>query len=321
MHQPKVEFVYKFQNYNESNTSQHNYHDRRSSRSNKLFHTNYNLNVVYLTVFITQSYILPYKQWMNEKDFIIFVPYFKSEKVVKNSIFQTVKYGVILQTQLYKLHNIHKNMYNSKLQLIEKGNFELVQLIDDCAVRFCILPDIDFDRYYNEKNSCIYNLDAKLMKFHCKKVYCTPYALLEKLEVGNNKMMYADLNLTNISLPGTVVSMWKNSHKRAPISLKTCRIIEDSLQRGFGDRLSVPCLGVNCYFGNHHSLRLKNRPETITGERVNDYYARQNSRCKENIPLIERFIEYQTRLTKQEISTMNDHYMRFFGYNTCNRLI
>ena len=125
-----------------------------------------------------------------------------------------------------------------------------------------------------------------LMKFHCKKVFCKPYSLLKKLKVGNNKMMYADLNLTNISLPSTVVSMWKYSHKRAPISLKMCCIIEDSLQRGFGDRLSVPCLGVNCYFGNHHSLRLKNRPETINGERVNDYYARQNSRCKENIPLI-----------------------------------
>ena len=151
VHQPKVEFVYKFRNYNESNTSKHNYHNRRSSRSNKLFHTNYNLNTEYLTIFITQSYILPYKRWMNEKDFIIFVPYFKTETAVKNSIFQTVKYGVILQTQLYKLHNIHKNMYNSKLQLIEKGNFELVQTIDDRAVRFCILPDIEFSRYYNEK--------------------------------------------------------------------------------------------------------------------------------------------------------------------------
>ena len=28
VHQPKVEFVYKFQNYNESNTSKHNYHNR-----------------------------------------------------------------------------------------------------------------------------------------------------------------------------------------------------------------------------------------------------------------------------------------------------
>ena len=34
---------------------------------------------------------------MNEKDFIIFVPYFKTEKVVKNLIFQTIKYRVILQ--------------------------------------------------------------------------------------------------------------------------------------------------------------------------------------------------------------------------------
>ena len=160
-----------------------------------------------MTIFITQLYILPYKGWINEKDFIIFVPYFKTEMAVKNSIFQTVKYRVILQTQLSKLHNIHKNVYNSILQLIEKGNFELVQTIDDDAGRFCILPDIEFNRYYNDKNAYIYNLDAILMNFHCKKVFCKPYFLLKKLKVGNNKMMYADLNLTNISLPGTVVSM------------------------------------------------------------------------------------------------------------------
>ena len=31
MHQPKIEFVYKIRNYDESPTSQHNYHNRRSS--------------------------------------------------------------------------------------------------------------------------------------------------------------------------------------------------------------------------------------------------------------------------------------------------
>ena len=41
----------------------------------------------------------------------------------------------------------------------------------------------------------------------------------------------------------------------------------------------------------------------------------------ENIPLIEKVIEYKTRLTRQELLTMNDHYMRFVGYNTCNQLI
>ena len=85
--------------------------------------------------------------------------------------------------------------------------------------------------------------------------------------------------------------------------------------------LTLPCIGVNCYFGNHHSKWLKNRPETIDGKQNNDYYARKNSKCKENILLIDKFIEYKTKLTKQKITTMNDHYMRFVGYNTCNRLI
>ena len=75
---------------------------------------------------------------MNEKGFIIFVPYFKTEKFVENLIFQTIKYGVILQNQLSLLHNIHKDIFNSKLKLIEKGDLELVQPIDDHALRFFI---------------------------------------------------------------------------------------------------------------------------------------------------------------------------------------
>lgn len=59
--QPKVELVHRFRNYDESPTSQHNYHNRRSSKSNKLFHTDYNLNTEYLKHFFTKSYILPYK--------------------------------------------------------------------------------------------------------------------------------------------------------------------------------------------------------------------------------------------------------------------
>ena len=88
--------------------------------------------------------------------------------------------------------------------------------------------------------------------------------------------MYGSINLSNITLPGTVVSMWKYSDRKRDISLKMCQMIEDSLNRGFGDRLSVLCAGVNCYFGNHHYSRLKKRPETINGERKHNFYARKN---------------------------------------------
>ena len=93
-------------------------------------------------------------------------------------------------------------------------------------------------------------------------------------------------------------------------------MVEDCLKRGFGDRFSVPCTEVNFYFGQHHSSRLKKRPETIQGDRKSDYYARQNSKYKENIPIIQTFIEFRTRLIQQETSIMNDNYMRFVGYKT-----
>lgn len=306
--------------------SKNNYNSRRSSRLNKLFHTKYNLNTQYLTIFINKSYILPYKKWVDEKEFIIFVPYFKSEIIVKdkcfqNKCFQTVKYSVILQSKLYYLQNTHKYKFNDKLQQIEKGNFELVQPIDDRAIRFSILSDIQFNTYYHQKHTFIYHFEQQIINSNCDNYWRKPYCILSKLKIGSNKIMYAENNLSNITLPGTIVSMWKYAKRKKEISLKMCHIIENSLKRRFGDRLSVPCAGVNCYFGQHHSSRLKNRPETIQGDQKSDYYARQNNKFKQNIPIIQKFIELRTKLTQQETSIMNDNYMRFVGYKTCNRLI
>lgn len=49
----------------------------------------------------------------------------------------------------------------------------------------------------------------------------------------------------------------KKSNCRQGVTLKLCHMIEECFQRGFGDRLSVSFAGPNCYFGNHHSSRLK----------------------------------------------------------------
>ena len=120
-------------------------------------------------------------------------------------------------------------------------------------------------------------------------------------------MMYATTNLSNITLLGAIVSMWKKSNRRHKITLKLCHMIEECFQCEFGDCLSVSCAGVNCYFGNHHSSRLKKRPETKNGERKNDYYARQRNKCKENAPLCEKFVALKKRLTLQStyIGTQN----------------
>ena len=103
-------------------------------------------------------------------------------------------------------------------------------------------------------------------------------------------MMYKTINLSNITLPGTVVSMWKTTYFTHKISLTICHIIEECFQHGFGSHLTVPCAGVNFYFGNHYCSRLKNRTETKNGEHINNCYARQSNICKENIPLCEQFV-------------------------------
>ena len=63
------------------------------------------------------------------------------------------------------------------------------------------------------KKLCIYNLVKKFNKLNGKNFWCKPYYLLNELQVGNNKMMCAHVNLTNCLLPGTVVSMWKYSQQ------------------------------------------------------------------------------------------------------------
>lgn len=60
-HQPEIEFIHSFRNYEEFPFLKHNYHNQQLCRLNKKFHTKYNLNTEYLKIFITKSYMSPCK--------------------------------------------------------------------------------------------------------------------------------------------------------------------------------------------------------------------------------------------------------------------
>lgn len=146
---------------------------------------------------------------MNAKEFVIFVSYFQSETIIYDISFQTIKHLVILQSHISTLQNTHKIKYYSNLQQIEKGNFELVQPIDNQAIRFSVLSDVDFNEYYHQKPDCIYCFEEQLINENIEILWEKLYCVLSKLKVGNNKIMFGSINLSNITLSGTVVSMWK----------------------------------------------------------------------------------------------------------------
>ena len=48
-----------------------------------------------------------------------------------------------------------RSMFNEKLQLIEKGNFQLVQPVEKLPIRFINMNDDEFQKLYNKKKTFI----------------------------------------------------------------------------------------------------------------------------------------------------------------------
>ena len=115
--------------------------------------------------------------------------------------------------------------------------------------------------------------------------------------------------------------MWKHSEVIQDVSIDFIQNIEKCFGRGFGDRSCAPCLGVNAYFGHHYNKRVLDRPETQPETRFHDHYGRQTDKNQELIPLCQKFIYAQAKRVREEAQTMNQNYMMFVGYNTCDRII
>ena len=97
--------------------------------------------------------------------------------------------------------------------------------------------------------------------------------------------------------------------------------VERSIGRGFGDRSCAPCIGVNAYFGHHYNRRVIDRPETKPGTRFLDHYGRQTDKYQEFLPICQKKIYEQACRVRDVTKTMNNNYMEFIGYKTCDRII
>ena len=184
--------------------------------------------------------------------------------------------------------------------------------------RFCIVSEEEFKHMTMVSKLYSWN-DINTSKPAGKK-HCCDLKLVTGVD-GQTPFLYGLTNLPNVMLPGVCVSMWRNSAHMNYVSMEFTTAIEKSFGRGFGDRSCAPCLGVNGYFGHHCSKRVISRPETKPGTRVMDHYGRQTDKFQENVPLCQKFIYSQARAVLQITRTMNDNYMQFIGYDTCNRII
>jgi len=114
--------------------------------------------------------------------------------------------------------------------------------------------------------------------------------------------------------------MWKVDDTIPMTTNKFAQELETCFTRGFGSRDQSPCIGVNCYFGNHFSARPHPRPEAPSWLRYHHFYGKQNDKDVWRIPVIQKWVFGQALHVLKMVRNMNDTYMRLIQYQTCNRI-
>ena len=70
-----------------------------------------------------------------------------------------------------------------------------------------------------------------------------------------------------------------------------------------------------------YEITLRGRPETIPGTRFLDHYGRQTDKYQEFLPMCQKMIYEKAIIVYEVTKTMNNNYMEFIGYETCDRII
>ena len=216
------------------------------------------------------------------------------------------------------LHELDEKEYNNILNTIKTSKFSLYQPTYSHPTRFCIVNKNQFKDM--KTNLRLYPWNPNLYTHNKEECLFCELTYFEN-KIDNTEFVYGMTDLPNVTLPGICVSMWRYSSLIQDVSLEFTKDVEKCIGRGFGDRSLAPCLGVNAYFGNHFNKRVIDRPETKPGSRVEDHYGRQRDKHQELIPILQKFIYNQASRVRDVTKTMNENYMEFIGYSTCNRII
>ena len=305
----------------DSETAKH-FRKSRNRRCSKLlnpvFRTTTTVGLPYITIFQPENYVLPYKNMLQSSEFLVAVPYVNSTKDIENHPFCKVDYALIQHDDIKNLHELDEDEYNKTLDFIKFFKFSLFQPTYSQPTRFCIVSVREFEDM--KSNPKLYSWDKTQTMDNKDKTHCCELKYF-KCDCDRTEFLYGLTNLPNVVLPGVCVSMWKHSSLILDVPIDLTKNVERSIGRGFGDRSCAPCLGVNAYFGHHYNKRVIDRPETKPGTRVMDHYGRQNDKYQELIPICQKFIYNQAKIVRDVATTMNNNYMTFIGYRTCDRII
>ena len=283
-----------------------------------IFRTKKTDGIHYLTIFQPDNYDVDYKKFLDSSTLYIAAPYNDKGMNIANHPFRKMHYALIHYSNVQILQELTKKEYNDTLDRVGVLKFSLYQPTIDQPTRFCIVNKKEFD--YMTANPKLYSWDA-VKPMDDKKQHCCELKMVGGDDGDDPKFLYGITDLPHVMLPGICVSMWKYSKEIQDVSLDFINTIEKCFGRGFGDRSCAPCLGVNSYFGHHYNKRVIDRPETQPGTRFHDHYGRQTDKYQEMIPICQKYIYAQARRVREEAQKMNNNYMLFVGYDTCDRII
>ena len=288
------------------------------NRLHRVFHTEHKLTEPFLTILMSRKHNLMYDTFKESEEKLIVVPYIWSTIRLEHHPFCLVKLALLQVNLINELHGLRREEYNKFLEDHCTQSFWLFKVKEQQPVRFLLLEEKEFDTLFSNDNPCLYEwTELRKKQMDSRR----PYNFLQKLEYQSNCLLYCETDLPNIVIPGICVSMWHSSTQLRPVSATFNSLVQDSFGRGYGDRKRCSVVGSNIYLGCHYKKRVLPRPETPPNTRDLDHFSRQDVKYIQRVPLINKEIYSLAKKTLMSCQSVNDNFMRYFGYSTCDQLI
>ena len=257
----------------------------------------------WLTIYVTDKN--PLDSITSSPKAIVMIPGTEMSVFPKNPFFTKV-FHAIHKSDVGKLDNILESCYEERLEALSVGKYTMVGFHHSKQpVRFSVLSREEF------------------------KMLPSLVPCLNKFQDCEEPFYWNISRETNSHLPGVVVSMWDTHEITEDIFPRLhYQRMQDRVGRGFGDRNTVPCGGVNVYFGANNSKRTHPSPIYGPGTRCKvDYNRKYYSHDEYHQELVER-IDVGSSILLEHAKKVDKDYMEFMERisvlterRTCARLL
>jgi len=130
-------------------------------------------------------------------------------------------------------------------------------------------------------------------------------------------------DVANVDLPGITVSMWMQDCSAINLfSIQDVNDVYNSFGLGFGPRCRCFSLGINLYMGERLSTMTTQSPNQGRGKGLihADYYRKYYSYAEKRLTPQSK-LRHAGKAVIDLFRRVNDNYLSFVGYKTCNRAI